>query len=331
MGVGRLSLVLAVIGSMQPARSQTAPTIPGIAAEIRPASHQVPLGRPVHVRFSLENTTDEPMTLTVPGTQPAIPSPEVSLPLTHVFGTAASGSVTVTTQSGRRWEQPVGYRNQTEAPILILGAHSQVGYTVDLREYFPALRSAGQYRIHWQPYNGGVVAQTITVTIAPLKQVEITTDEGVLTLRFFYADAPRHVANFLELAESGFYTGKSFHRVEPGYLVQGGCPRGDGSGIRTDGKRVPAEINGHPIQKGSLTMALLDDDPDSGSCQFFISNTRQKEWDGKYTVFGELVGEDSFATLDKLMATPTDDDGRPTQPLIMRNVRIIEAPADAMP
>lgn len=75
-------------------------------------------------------------------------------------------------------------------------------------------------------------------------------------------------------------------------------------------------------------MALLDDDPDSGSCQFFISNTRQKEWDSRYTVFAQLVGEESFSTLVKLMSTPVDDAGRPTRPLFMRSVRIIDAPPD---
>ena len=78
-------------------------------------------------------------------------------------------------------------------------------------------------------------------------------------------------------------------------------------------------------------MALLNDDPDSASCQFFVCNTRQKEWDGRYTIFGELVGEESFETLDHLMATPVSEEGRPIRPVVMRNVRVVNAPVDEMP
>ena len=73
-------------------------------------------------------------------------------------------------------------------------------------------------------------------------------------------------------------------------------------------------------------MALLPDDPDSASCQFFISNTRQKDWDGKYAVFGHLVGDESFQTLDRLMATSVDDQGRPVRTLYMRTIRVVDAP-----
>ncbi len=102
-------------------------------------------------------------------------------------------------------------------------------------------------------------------------------------------------------------------------MIQGGCPRGDG-------KRTAAEFSDRPHEKGTLSMALLDDDPDSASCQFFICNTRQKDWDGRYTVFGMLVGDDSFETLDKLMAIQTDEHGRPDQSLLIRAIRIVNAP-----
>ena len=208
---------------------------------------------------------------------------------------------------------------------------SSVGITVDLREYFPALRGAGQYRVTWRPYGGAVESATAVVTIAPLKQAQIITDSGILTIRLLYADAPNHVANFVELAGNGFYDGHTFHRLEPGYLLQGGCPRGDGTGIRPDGKRIPAEFNGHSMRKGSVAMALLDDDPDSASSQFFICNTRQKEWDGRYTIFGQLIGEASYETLDRLMTSSVDANARPTEPLHMRSVRVIDAPTDAYP
>ena len=93
-------------------------------------------------------------------------------------------------------------------------------------------------------------SEPIVLTIAPLRRGEIITDDGTLTLRFLYSAAPNHVANFLELAESGFYNGTVFHRLESGYYLQGGCPRGDGTGIRADGKRLKAEFSHFPMRKG---------------------------------------------------------------------------------
>lgn len=323
--------MLAVLAGSVSTLAQPIGLIPGIRAELHPVSHQVPMGQPVWVRFSIENTSDEPITLTVPGMEPEIPSPEIGLPLSHIFSNNSSSAVTITTESGRRWEEPAGYRPGPRAPILMIAPFSSVGVTIDLREHFPALRGAGQFRVAWHPYGGSVSSETVVVTIGALKRAEIITDEGTMKIRLFYTDAPNHVANFLDLIKSGFYTGKTFHRLETGYLLQGGCPRGDGTGIRTDGKRIAAEFSGHPVHKGTVAMALLGDDPDSASCQFFICNTRQKEWDGRYTVFGELVGEESYTTLDRLMATPVDERGRPIRPLYMRTVRLVDAPPDELP
>lgn len=323
----RLSLVGMLVSGTAIAGGPTSASN-GLVARVRPAANHYSIGQPVWTYFYLENTTDEPLTLTVPDTEPDIPPPHVALPLAHVFSGEAGAGVTVSTEGGRRSELPVGYRAPKRAPIVTLGPHSVVGTRVDLREYFPSLRGAGQFRVIWKPYQGALTSDPATITIATLKQVELQTDDGTMTLRLFYDDAPETVANFLDLARSGFYTNKTFHRIEPGYIIQGGCPRGDGSGIRTDGRRVPAEFNPRQHEKGTLSMALLDDDPDSASCQFFICNTRQKEWDGKYTVFAQLVGEESFATLDRLMATPVDEVGRPVRTLYMRSLRITDAPND---
>ena len=190
----------AVLGGVAAAASDT---IPGIQAHLRLVSQHVPINHPVWVQFSIENTTHEPVTLTVPGTEPAIPSPEMGLPLVHVFSGGSSSGVMVTTESGRHWDQPVGYRTPAQAPILLLAPRSAVGTTLDLREYFPSLRGAGQFRLAWKPYAGGVTSETVLLTIAPRKQVEVVTDDGTLTVSLFYDDAPQHVANFLELAKSG--------------------------------------------------------------------------------------------------------------------------------
>lgn len=319
------SILAAITGGP---RADVQGSVQGLTARVIPKSRMVPLNHPIWVEFVIENTSNEAITLTVPGTEPAIPSPEVGLPLAHIFsGAATESGVVVAAENARSWDQPVGFHRSDHAPILVLAPRGTVGLTLDLRDYFPVLRSAGQFRVAWKPYGGAVSAVPAMITVAPRKQVEIDTDDGVMIVELFYDDAPQTVENFLELTRSGAYTGKTFHRLEPGYLLQGGCPRGDGTGIRLDGKRVPPEFNHQPHEKGTLSMALLDDDVDSASCQFFISNTRQKDWDGRYTVFGRLSGASSIATLDRLMATPVDANGRPTRPLVMRNLRISDAPS----
>ncbi len=324
----RVLVAWIVVTVLAPPATRGGNPVPGILTHLRPVAYRIPIGQPVWVLFAVENTTDEPITLTVPNTRPRIPAPEMGLPISHVFSGQSTSGVAVTTASGRRWERPVGYKASLEAPILILGPRGTVGTTLDLREYYPALRVAGEYRLRWSPYAAEAGNESVVLTIAALKLVKIDTDEGKLTVELFYEEAPNHVANFLELTQSGFYSGKTFHRLEPGYMIQGGCPRGDGTGIRADGKRVSAELNSRLHQKGSVSMALLEDDPDSASCQFFICNTRQKDWDGRYTVFGQLVGEESFETLDRLMAVPVDERGRPVRTLYMRSARATNAPSE---
>jgi peptidyl-prolyl cis-trans isomerase B (cyclophilin B) len=325
-----LAGILPLVGIMAIHSQAVANSVGGVKALIRPVSSQVPLGQPVLVRFAIENGSSESITLTVPGTEPEIPPPEMGLPLAHVFSGGTLPSITVSSDSGRKIEEPIGFRPPLRCPILLISPYSIVGTQLDLREYYPVLRGAGQYRITWQPYGGALSSEPVIINISPLKQTEIITDDGVMTMRLHYEDAPVHVANFLELAKSGFYTGKTFHRIEPGYMIQGGCPKGDGTGIRLDGKRIPAEINGHRHQKGSVSMALLEDDPTTGSCQFFICYSEQRDWDGRYTVFAQLVGEDSFAVLDKIMATPVDEAGTPVRPVVIRMIRINDAPVDAL-
>jgi len=299
-----------------------------VHAHVRPVLRHIAPNRPVMVQFLLENAGEKSVTLSVPDLSPEIPSPEAGLPLIHVFsGGAETSGVTVTTKTGRAWDRPVGFHRAKRAPILVLAPHSVVGITVDLREFFPSLRGKGRFHVKWAPYAGAVASDEVVIDVEPRKQVEITVDQGKMVIDLFYDDAPAHVANFLDLASSGFYTGKTFHRSIPGFMIQGGCPYGDGTGIRPDGKRVPDELNDHPHDKGSVSMALLDDDPNSASCQFFIAGSRVKEWDDEYTVFGHLVGDASYETLEKLMKIPVDDQGRPTQTIYMRTVRVVDAPS----
>ncbi len=322
---------LAIVGlaAVSPARADDV-VLSGVKARLIPASRFVDVGRPVWVDFTIQNTTGDPVALVVPALGVDGAPKEMGLPTSHVFSGNGFSAAVITDESNRRWNVASGYEPPESAPAVLLAPYASVSRRLDLREYYPALRAPGKYRIRWEPYGGALTSDLAFVEIGPLKRAEIQTDAGVMTLELFYDDAPNTVANFLELAASGFYTATYFHTIQPGYMIVGGCPIGDGTGIRKDGKKIPPEFNDRPHQKGSVSMALVDDDPQSASCQFFICNTRQPEWDGRYTVFAQIVGEDSFATLDRLLATPVDATGRPTTPggLAIRGVRILNAPRE---
>jgi cyclophilin family peptidyl-prolyl cis-trans isomerase len=158
------------------------------------------------------------------------------------------------------------------------------------------------------------------------KQATIHTDFGTMTARFFDDVAPQHVDNFLSLAEEGFYDDLGFHRIIKDFMIQGGCPRGDGTG---DGpRRLPAEFNNRPHEIGTLSMARAQD-PNSASCQFFVCLARCDFLDGQYTVFGELVDDASRETLAKIGNVPCRDPGTgevsaPVAPVKINKVTVEE-------
>jgi peptidyl-prolyl cis-trans isomerase B (cyclophilin B) len=120
------------------------------------------------------------------------------------------------------------------------------------------------------------------------------TQSGILTLEngneihleFFPKDAPKTVENFVTLAKKGFYNGLTFHRVVAGFVVQGGCPKGTGTG--GPGYTIAAEFNQNKHVRGSLAMARSQD-PDSAGSQFYITYGAQPHLDNNYTVFGKVT------------------------------------------
>ena len=115
----------------------------------------------------------------------------------------------------------------------------------------------------------------------------ITLDNGhEIRLEFFQQDAPKTVENFVTLAKKGFYNGLTFHRVVPGFVVQGGCPKGNGTG--GPGYTIPAEFNRNKHVRGSLAMARSQH-PDSAGSQFYITYGTQPHLDNNYTVFGKVT------------------------------------------
>jgi len=118
-------------------------------------------------------------------------------------------------------------------------------------------------------------------------QAVIDTDRGRMVLDLYPEDAPGTVANFAKLAQSGFYNGLTFHRVIPNFMIQGGCPRGNGTG--GPGYTIKCETAGNPHQhlRGSLSMAHAG--KDTGGSQFFICHAPASHLNGVHTVFGQMV------------------------------------------
>jgi peptidylprolyl isomerase/peptidyl-prolyl cis-trans isomerase B (cyclophilin B) len=131
-------------------------------------------------------------------------------------------------------------------------------------------------------------------------KVRISTNKGDIVFTFFADDAPQHAAAFVKLADAGFYDGLKFHRVEPGFVVQGGDPSGNGTG--GPGYRLKAEFNERPHLRGTVAMARAAS-PDSAGSQFYICLDDARFLDRQYTVFGQM--SDGFDTLDAIRVGDT--------------------------
>jgi len=128
---------------------------------------------------------------------------------------------------------------------------------------------------------------------------EIVTNRGTLTFELFRNEAPRHVENFVRLAESGAYDGLAFHRVVPDFVIQGGDHRGDGNGAQPwRGVPLRREFTARKYVRGSLGMPR-NEDPDSGGSQIFVTHRETPHLDGRYTLFGQLTS--GFDTLDAIV------------------------------
>lgn len=134
--------------------------------------------------------------------------------------------------------------------------------------------------------------------LAKFKFAVIKTDKGDMVAELYSQETPQTVANFANLAKSGFYDGLNFHRVIPNFVIQGGCPYG--SGIGGPGWRIKCECVGQKRKhnRGSLSMAHAG--RDTGGSQFFVCHSAQPHLNGVHTVFGELINDESKAVLDSI-------------------------------
>jgi peptidyl-prolyl cis-trans isomerase B (cyclophilin B) len=158
-------------------------------------------------------------------------------------------------------------------------------------------------------------------------QVKITMEDGgTILLELDSQAAPRTVENFLGLVEQGFYDGLTFHRIIPGFMIQGGDPNGDGSGDA--GQTIKGEFasNGvdNPIshKRGVISMARSQA-LDSASCQFFITNADSSHLDGKYAAFGFVL--EGMDVVDRISAVETDAGDRPLTPVVIKSIEVVNS------
>jgi len=150
---------------------------------------------------------------------------------------------------------------------------------------------------------------------------ELQTTKGPIRLTFLPDVAPGHVANFLALAKTGFYNGVTFHRIIKGFMIQGGCPEGTGTG--GPGYQIKAEFNETPHETGVLSMARTGD-PNSAGSQFFICLGRHTHLDRQYTAFGRAADEESLQTVKAIGDVKVGRNDKPVETVKIEKVTVTE-------
>lgn len=150
--------------------------------------------------------------------------------------------------------------------------------------------------------------------------VKFETNKGNFEATLFAKDAPKTVNNFVFLAREGFYDGSTFHRIIKDFMIQGGDPKGDGTG--DPGYKFADEINQHKLVRGALAMA--NSGPDTNGSQFFIVTKEKADWlDGKHTVFGEIKsGLDVVMNIEKV---ETGENDKPKDAVVINKILIEES------
>jgi peptidyl-prolyl cis-trans isomerase B (cyclophilin B) len=224
--------------------------------------------------------------------------------------------------------------------------------TVDLKDLFVPVSTPGTY-VLWAVPKGSALpvfagtplvievrrdtrrdapAGPMVMKVEPLAYAVLTTDRGEMTVAFYYDDAPHTVANFLGLSAAGFYDGLSFHRVIEGFIIQGGDPRGDGTG--GPGYTIDAEFSDNEMREGVIAMARQGDPleaqgampryefANSAGSQFFVclNYDRTKQLDRRYTAFGKVI--DGFDVAQAIAKAPVAQGDRPKEPQVIRKVRV---------
>ena len=160
----------------------------------------------------------------------------------------------------------------------------------------------------------------------PNPTATITLEDGrQLRFELYVQEAPNTVANFVSLANSGYYDGMSFYRVLPGCLVQSGDPKGDGTG--GPGYSIKGEFSANGVEnglshvRGTISMARQEDYDSAGS-QFFILEGSYPEYDGQYAAFGRACDQETLDVLDAITNVHVDVHQRPLEPVYIASIRV---------
>lgn len=232
-----------------------------------------------------------------------------------------------------------------DAAALALGGGEKKTIDLDLG---PLLKGSADFELAW----GDLPAKKVRLLEAVPKELKfmdeasvatadlakywvlLRTNRGDVLAEFWPETAPGHVRNFLDLSQTGFYDGLTFHRVIPGFMIQGGDPDGTGGG--NGPRQLKAEFSDRKHTRGVLSMARRGtpgkkgpDDPlkDSASCQFFVMHQNYPSLDGNYSAFGKVVA--GMAAVDKIVNTPRGQADRPKEPQVILKAFVVKAPADA--
>jgi cyclophilin family peptidyl-prolyl cis-trans isomerase len=180
-------------------------------------------------------------------------------------------------------------------------------FDLDLVGLFPGLAEPGEYLL--TAVYPQFRSNTVRLRVIPAfderadYRALVETDRGSFTLAFYPDIAPQHVRNFVNLARSGYYDGTVFHRVLRGTMIQSGDPTGLGHG--GPGYTIRGEFSDRRHVRGTLSMARRPEDPDSAGSQWFVCLEPVREWDGQYTIFGEVV--EGMETVDAIGKVPVRD------------------------
>lgn len=153
-------------------------------------------------------------------------------------------------------------------------------------------------------------------------QIKLETNHGEILLDLLPEVAPGHCSNMIGLTKTGYYDGLIFHRVIDGFMIQGGCP--DGKGTGNPGYKIPAEFNDTHHAPGVLSMARSND-PNSAGSQFFVCVADAGFLDNQYTAFGKTANDESLAVIQAIGKMSTDGSDRPHEEVKIEKATVIEA------
>jgi peptidyl-prolyl cis-trans isomerase B (cyclophilin B) len=274
-----------------------------------------------------------------------------------VIGFLALFSVLVPQKVWFAPSQPVTVSIKSDAPVTLtltdfsgqsLATAKGDPGSVDLKQLFPAIGQVGTYIVYAgtptdfagtplliEDRSGKDSGPGPTVLkVEPLRYAEMTTDMGKLTCVFYFDVAPNTADNFLDLASGGYYDGLTFHRIMPGFVIQGGDPRGDGTG--GPGYTIGDEFSDQQHLEGVLSMAHTSE-PNSAGSQFFVclNYAQTQQLDGKYAAFGKVT--DGMDAVRKIAATPLaanqadPESGTPVKAPVIQKVEVLPVTKDHNP